>query len=265
MEQATQESSHRPFSQTSPPPACPSGQTDMSSEQRHVFSRNQPLSGSAVAQSALQESQANPLRNARAEESQSLGDHHAYPRGEAPRFVLSISGPASVSLSAKSYSFIAKLTYVSRPPSLTASQDDEITVIFDVGRSPLKRTAPQLGRYSLYTSSRCDDQSRVPYVRPNVSIRAPREPDGRFKQWVDVTDLTDYAELNVGLSVSHEVAFDLDDDSRSSWHKYLAVGGHYWLRCDNNTAGRSNDEKGIDRFWRYGKLAVSLISIAFEG
>ena len=265
MEQATQESSHRPSSQTSIPSAYPPERTDMSSEQRHAFSRSQPRSESAVAQSTLWESQPNPLHNARLDENQRLSDHPAYLHAKPPRFSLSISGPASVSLSAQGYSFTARLTYVSQPLNSKASQDDEFTVVFDVERSPLKRTAPQLGRYSLYTSSRCDTQSRVPYVRPNVSIRAPREPNGRFKQWVEVTDLTDYAELDVGLSLSHEVEFDLDEDSRSSWHKHLAVGAHYWLRYDDNTVGKSSDEKGIDRFWRYGRLAVSLISIAFEG
>ena len=233
----------------------------MSGEEHSASLRNQAGSVSNEAQQALRDARASPLHDARVDQDHRQTIHQASTRVETPRLTVSISGPSSkLSLSEKAFSFTATLTYVSAPPPLAEAPHNETTVIFDVEQSPLKRNACQVGSYSLYSSSNCDSESRVPYVQPNVSIRAPREPDGRFKQRVDVTDLSNYVELKVGSSISREVELNLDEGSRGSWHGYLVVGRRYWLRCDSVTGTRGKNESGVDRFWRFGKLAVSLFS-----
>ena len=226
----------------------------MLGDERRAFPRNQPRPESSEAHQALHDA-----RVAEAPQTQIIDQESL--TTEAPRFTLSVSGPSNLTLSGNPYLFTATLTYVS-PPSHLAPHD-ETTVIFDAERSPLRRNAPQIGRYSLYTSASCEAESRVPYIRPNISIRAPREPDGRFKQLVDVTDLSNHVEVKVGSSVSREVELNLGESS-NSWRKYLMAGQRYWLRGEDKMGRQSRDESGIDRFWRLGKLAVSIISDILE-
>ena len=221
----------------------------MSGEERRAFLRSQPRPEPSEAQQALHDARVEEAPQTHIIDQESLTT-------EAPRFTLSISGPSNLTLSGNTYLFTATLTYISPPSHL--SPHDETTVIFDAEQGPLRRNAPQNGRYSLYTSASCEAESRVPYVRPNVSIRAPREPDGRFKQWFDVIDLSNHVEVKVGSSVSREVELNLGEGS-NSWRKYLVAGQRYWLRGENKIGRQSRDESGIDRFWRLGKLAVSII------
>ena len=215
----------------------PKGWEDMTHEERYAALRSEPRPDSAALRSALFYAKQEVLRD--------QGDE----KRVAPHFAVTLRGAPSLSLSKSCYRITASLTYLSDPASTAPSTHISRPVLLRPSYGPLSTSAPNENLYSIYTTSACTPGSRIPHVRPNASLRPPREPDGSFAKEMIVTTWAEWEEVSVGGTVTREVTMGLDE--RSGWSQHLEIGKTYWLRCDD-VGLLGLGRLGLDRYWRYG-------------
>lgn len=228
----------------------PSGWEYMTHEERYAALKSEPKPDSPALQKALLHAKQDVLHDQSDEKRAFLEARRERTLADAPHLTLTLSGPPTLSLSKVSYSITATLTYTSDPASTASTTRAARPVLFRPSYGPLSTSAPNENLYSIYTTPTCSPESRIPQVRPNASIRPPREADGSFTKEMEVTSWDGWEEVSVGDVVEREVTMGLDE--RSSWKHHLEKGKSYWLRCDD--AGLYGVGKlGLDRYWRYGR------------
>ena len=219
----------------------------MTDNERYLALRSEPRPDSGHLRSALAQAKQNVMRD-RNEELEAIAEARRIAvLADAPHFTLSLEAPPTLSLSQHSYPILATLTYVSDPASTAAATARP--VMFRPCYGPLAPSAPNENLYSVYTDPTCNPESRIPHVRPNGSMRPPREADGSFTRVIEVRSWNGWEEAHLGDTVKGDVAMGLDE--RSGWRKHLEKGKRYWVRCDDRgLLGRGR--LGLDRYWRYG-------------
>lgn len=227
----------------------PTGWEYMTHEERYAALRSETKPDSATLRKALAHAKQDVLRDQGDERRAFQEARRANTLADAPRFSLTLSSAPTLSLSGPSYTILASLTYISDPASTASPSHAPRSVLFRPSYGPLSASAPNENLYSLYTSPTCAPESRIPHVRPNASIRPPREPDGSFTKEMEITSWDGWEEVNVGDTVRREVAMGLDE--RSGWRKHLEKGKKYWLRCDD-VGMLGVGVLGVDKYWRYG-------------
>lgn len=228
----------------------PVGWEYMTHEERYAALRSEPKPDSAALQNALAQAKQDVLHDQSDERRTFQEGRQMKILADAPHFVLTLSGATTLSLSKPSYSITAAVTYTSDPASHASTTQAARPVLFRPSYGPLSASAPNENLYSVYTAPTCAPECRVPHVRPNASIRPPREADGSFTKDMEVTDWDGWEEAEHGDMVKRDVAMGLDE--RSGWREHLEIGKRYWLRCDR--AGLLGVGRlGLDRYWRYGR------------
>lgn len=228
----------------------PSGWEYMTHEERYAALRSEPKPESATLQRALSHAKQAVLHDQSDENRAFLEARREKTLADAPQFALTLSGAPTLSLSKFAYSITATVTYTSDPTSTDSRTPTARPILFRPSYGPLSASAPNENLYSLYTHPTCTPESRIPHVRPNASIRPPREADGSFTKEMEVTSWDGWDEVSIGDSVTRKVTMGLDE--RSGWKQHLGQGKRYWLRCDD--AGLFGVGKlGLDRYWRYGR------------
>ena len=228
----------------------PAGWEYMTHEERYATLRSERKPDSATLRTALLHAKQDVLHDQSDEKRAHHEARQAKVLADAPRFTLTLSGAPTLSLSQSSYVITAILTYTSDPASPHSSAHAARPVLFRPSYGPLATSAPNENLYSVYSSPTCTPTFRIPHVRPNASIRPPREADGSFTKEMEVISWDGWEEAHVGDTVRREVALGLDE--RSGWRDHFETGKSYWLRCDSVGllgVGRS----GLDRYWRYGR------------
>ena len=227
----------------------PAGWEYMTHEERYAALRSEPKPDTALLRNALQRAKQDVLQDQNDERKAFQEARQFKILADAPHFTLSLSGPSILSLSKPNYLITATATYVSDPASNASATQVARSVLFRASYGPLSKSAPDDNLYSIYTTPTCTPESRIPHVRPNASIRPPREPDGSFTKEMEIKNWDEWEEAHLGDTVKREVAVDLDE--RSGWRQHLVLGRRYWLRCDD--AGLLGVGRlGLDRYWRYG-------------
>lgn len=227
----------------------PAGWEYMTHEERYAALRSEPKPDTALLRNALLRAKQDVLQDQNDERRAFQEACQLKTIADAPHFTLSLSGPSTLSLSNPSYLITATATYISDPASSASTTQAARSVLFRPSYGPLSKSTPNDNFYSIYTNPTCTPESRIPHVRPNASIRPPREPDGSFTKEMEITSWDEWEEAHLGDTVKRKVAVGLDE--RSGWRQYLVQGRRYWLRCDD--AGLLGVGKlGLDRYWRYG-------------
>lgn len=227
----------------------PAGWEYMTHEERYAALRSEPKPDSEYLQKALAQAKQDVLRDERDERKAITEARQITVLADAPHFTISLTAPPTLSLAQGIYPIAAILTYTSDPASTTFTTQAARPVLFRPCYGPLSPSAPNENLYSVYTTPTCTPECRIPHVRPNASIRPPREADGSFTKELEVTSWDGWEEAHPGDTVRKEVAMGLDE--RSGWSKHLETGKSYWLRCDD--AGFLGVGRlGLDRYWRYG-------------
>ena len=222
------------------------GWDSMTHEERYAALQAAPKPESKEARNALLHAKQAVLYDQNAErKALRQGRDAAILAAKAPCFKLTISAPATLSLSQPTYPIRATLIHASEPP------DDGRTVLFRPTHGPLSPDAVDMANlYSVYTDSTCTPLTRISHIRPNASMRPAREADGSFTKEAEVDSWDGWEELDVGDEVVRTVELGLDE--RSGWREHLDRGKKYWIRCDG--AGLFGEEKvGLDRHWLYGR------------
>ena len=228
----------------------PKGWEYMIHEERYAALKSEPRPNSVALRNALFNAKQEVLRDQGDEKKVFQEARRADILADAPHFTVTLRGASSLSLSKSSYPITASLTYTFDPASSAPSTHIPRPVLLRPSYGPLSASAPNENLYSIYTTSTCTPGSRIPHVRPNASIRPPREPDGSFTKEMIVTSWDEWEEVSVGDTVTREVTMGLDE--RSGWRKHLEVGKSYWLRCDD-VGMLGLGRLGLDRYWRYGR------------
>lgn len=227
----------------------PAGWEYMTHEERYAALRSEPKPDTESLRNALLRAKQDVLKDQNDERKAFQEARQVNALADAPCFTLSLSAPSTLSLSKPSYSITAAVTYISDPAHTASTIQVPRSVLFRPSYGPLSKSAPNDNLYSIYTSPTCTLESRIPHVRPNASIRPPREADGSFTKEMEIESWDEWEEVHLGDTVKREVAVGLDE--RSGWRQHLVEGGRYWLRCDD--AGLLGLGKvGLDRYWRYG-------------
>ena len=227
----------------------PAGWEYMTHEERYAALRSEPKPDTEVLRKALLRAKQDVLKDQNDERKAFQEARQVEALADAPCFTLSLSGPSILSLSKPSYSITATATYISDPGPTASATRVARSVLFRPSYGPLSKFAPNDNLYSIYTTPTCTPDSRIPHVRPNASIRPPREADGSFTKEIEIKSWDEWEEVHLGDTVKREVAVGLDE--RSGWRQHLVEGRRYWLRCDD--AGLLGVGKlGLDRYWRYG-------------
>ena len=226
----------------------PTGWEYMTDDERYLTLRSEPKPDSEHLRSALAQAKQDVMRD-RNEEMEAIAEVRKIAvLADAPHFTLSLEASRTLSLSQHSYPILATLTYVSDPASTAAATARP--VLFRPCYGPLSPFALNENLYSVYTSPTCNPESRIPHVRPNGSMRPPREADGSFTRVIEVRNWNGWEEVHLGDTVKGEVAMGIDE--RSGWRQHLEKGKKYWVRCDDR--GLLGLRKlGLDRYWRYGR------------
>ena len=206
----------------------PAGWEYMTHEERYATLRCEPKPESTALRNALSHAKQEVLRDQGAERRAYEEARQADILADAPLFTLTLASAPTLSLSESSYPIMATLTYTSDPASTAHAPRP---VLFRPSYGPLSASAPNENLYSIYTTPTCTPESRVPHIRPNASIRPPREADGSFTKEMEVTTWDGWEEVSVGDTVTREVVLGLDE--RSGWREFLEIGKRYWLRCDD--------------------------------
>ena len=209
----------------------PKGWEYMTHEERYAALRSEPRPDSAALRSAFFNAKQEFLRDQGDEKRVFREARLADILADAPYFAITLRGTPNFSLSKSCYRIIASLTYTSDPASTADSTHISRPVLLRPSYGPLSASAPNENLYSIYTTSTCMPTSRIPHVRPNASIRPPREPDGSFTKEMTVTNWDEWEEFSVGDTVTREVTMGLDE--RSGWIQHLEIGKTYWLRYDD--------------------------------
>lgn len=241
---------------TDPPSAAddasypkPAGWEYMTHDERYAALRSEPRPESAAMRSALSRATQDVLRDQGDERRAFQEARQTSVLADTPYFTLVLCGAPTLFLSDPNYPITASLTYLADPASTTFTNSTARHVLFRPSYGPLSTSAPNENLYSIYINPACAPEHRIPHVRPNASIRPPREPDGSFTKEMEVTSWDGWEEVSVGDTVSREVVLGLDE--RSGWRLHLEIGKSYWLRCDD--AGLLGVRKlGLDKYWRYG-------------
>ena len=226
----------------------PTGWEYMTDNERYLALRSEPRPESEHLRKALAQAKQDVMRD-RNEEIEAIAEARKNAvLADAPHFTLSLEASPTLSLSQHSYQISATLTYISDPASTDAATARP--VMFRSCYGPLAPSAPNENLYSVHTAPTCNPESRISHVRPNGSIRPPREANGSFTKVIEVRSWNGWEEAHPGDTVKAEVAMGLDD--RSGWRQHLEKGKRYWLRCDDRgLLGRGR--LGLDRYWRYGR------------
>ena len=228
----------------------PKGWEHMTHDERYAALGSKPKPDSAALRHALLNAKQEVLREQGDKKRAFQEARRADILADAPHFTVTLRGSPSLSLSKSCYPITASLTYILDPATSAASTHVSRPVLLRPSYGPLSTSAPNENLYSIYTTPTCAPGSRIPHVRPNASMRPPREPDGSFTKEMTVTSWDEWEEVDVGDTVTREVTIGLDE--RSGWRKHLEIGKSYWLRCDD-VGLLGSGRLGLDRYWRSGR------------
>lgn len=203
----------------------------MTHEERYAARRSEPKPDSAALRTALSHAKQQVLRAWGDERRAFQEAREADILADAPRFTLVLSSAPTLSLSEPSYPITATLTYTSDPASSASTPKNSRSVLFRPSYGPLSASAPNENLYSVYTTPTCRPESRIPRLRPNASMRPPREPDGSFAEEMELATWVGWEEVSVGDTVRREVVLGLDEGN--AWGRFLEKGKNSWLWCDD--------------------------------
>ena len=152
--------------------------------------------------------------------------------------------------------FTATLSYTESPKS-TFGQPIVLQLFGSKAEGPLSEQAVYWGQYQIFTSPENLEDHRVPFEYRNMSLRQPRDENGRFvepsetAQSYVISEAEGWVELSPGQEVSRRVTLRLDQSA--VWQRELRAGREYWLRwAPSGTVGNPKTLWS----WKYGSLKV---------
>lgn len=173
-----------------------------------------------------------------------------------PQLALRLSDASTVSLSDGTLDFTVTLGYTTSSKS-TPGQPIVLKLFGPKAEGPLSENAIYWGQYQIFLSSENIGEHRVPFEFHNMSLRRPRDANGRFLEMSDnaftyvVSRAEGWIELSPGQEVSRRVTLRLDQDA--AWQRVIRAGRDYWLRWA--PSGTVGNPKELDK-WKYGGLQV---------
>jgi hypothetical protein len=177
-----------------------------------------------------------------------------------PYLTLKLSDASTLSLTNGTLEFTATLCYTASPEPIP-SQPIVLRLFGPEAGGPLSDKAVYWGQYQIFSSPENLSEKRLPFSWRNVSLRRPRDENGRFVDPSDsqhaaaqtyvVSEAEGWIELFPGQEVSRRVALRLDTDA--AWQRDVNAGQDYWLRwAPSGTVGNPTTLWS----WKYGGLKV---------
>jgi len=175
-----------------------------------------------------------------------------------PRLTLRLSDASTLSLRDGTLDFTATLCYT-MTPEFVPSQPIVLHLLGPKAGGPLSENAVYWGQYQIFASPENLPEHRLPFEWRNVSLRRPRDANGRFIDSSDshyaaaqtyvVSEAEGWIELFPGQEVSRRVTLQLDQ--AVAWQRGVSSGRDYWLRwAPSGTVGNPKTLWS----WKYGGL-----------